>query len=198
MNVWKSSYVIEMLELISLLLHCCIIWKMYVLYSISGLLFCLMSCHAYLPLLHNIQNTYRFFAVEWFLACCLFSVLSHARDENIWFSVWMSSSSNLWTCALRLLDCTSASRVWVHVLRHALVWQRTHILTCWDIGLANRVLYRSASPDSSLKCPWQPPNPQLSFPLCSCTFFSLAEPLMDAAIFLCLSPLECSHNHWAL
>lgn len=70
--------------------------------------------------------------------------------------------------------------------------------THWDIGLANRVLHRSASPDSSLKCPWQPPNPQLSFPLCSCTFFSLAEPLMDAAIFLCLSPLECSHNHWVL
>lgn len=31
-----------------------------------------------------------------------------------------------------------------------------------DIGLANRVLHRSASPDSSLKCPWQPPNPLVS------------------------------------
>lgn len=101
-----------------------------------------------------------------------------------------------------------ASRV--HVLQHALVQlhlrlspalshtlTHQHILTCWDIGFA-RVLHRSASPDSSLKCPWQPPNPQPSFPLCSCTFSSSTRLLMDAAIFLCLSPLECSHNHWAL
>lgn len=144
------------------------------------------------------------FAVEQLIPCCL---CSYCFFRLIWFSVWMGFSSDLWTCAQRL-HCASASRV--HVLQHALVQlhlrlspalsctlTHQHILTCWDIGFAG-VLHRSASPDSSLKCPWQPPNPQPSFPLCSCTFSSSTRLLMDAAILLCLSPLECSHNHWAL
>lgn len=71
------------------------------------------------------------------------------------FSVWMSFSADLWTRAVGQLYCT-------YTCTH------THRV----IGSANRVLHRSVSPDSSLKCPWQPPPlPQPPRSLSSHTFF---------------------------
>ena len=101
-------------------------------------------------------------------------------------------------CCMRWCDCTYVFSQLAHTHTHTHTHTHPHRLT-WDIGLANRVLHRSASPDSSLKCPWQPPNPLLSFPLCSCTFF-LSGRVPDGCCHISLprSSLECSHNHWAL
>lgn len=51
-------------------------------------------------------------------------------------------------CCIRWRDC-------IYIFPHN---THTHWEPCLGIGSANRALHRSASPDSSLKCPWQPPN----------------------------------------
>lgn len=151
-------------------------------------------------------------AVEQFISACLrlswfFPLLFSALAQNTYL-IFYVDELQLWSlnlCTQTAPLCFNLHRVHACVTACVAVTMSfapctqpgTHI-TYWDIGLASRVLHRSASPDSSLKCPWQPPNPQLLFPLCSCTFFSATQPLMDAAIFLCLSPLECSHNYRAL
>ena len=115
---------------------------------------------------------------------------------------WIPALFEFHTHTPLYLNLRACTRVLLHAMVPLPSWLspallQTHTCARRHIGFV-RALHTSASLDSSLKCPWQPPNPEPSFPLCSHTFSSLPEPLMDVAIFLCLSPLECSHNHWAL
>lgn len=129
----------------------------------------------------------------------LFFVSSCAEIKIVWFSVWMDS--HLVCALLKPLgsECMCYFMYWchctcvlsLHFSSHAHTQVHTYIH--WAIGFA-RVLHRSASLDSSLKCPWQLPNAEPSFPLFSCIFSSSIEPLMDAAIYFCLSLPERSHT----
>lgn len=104
----------------------------------------------------------------------------------------------LWTLNLTLVPCfIQTSRVCMHVLLHALLLlQIRHCFALFPthtqrtIGFA-RVLHRSASPDSSLKCLWQPSNPRL----CPSLFLhlSLFDQVSDGCcrISLCLCSGVC-------